>query len=50
MRIDPHPLLDVRAFATTFPRPLGDMPTPTELLALLSLDVPAPFKSDDAVR
>jgi DNA/RNA-binding domain of Phe-tRNA-synthetase-like protein len=50
MLIDPHPLLDVRAFTTTFPRPLGQMPTPPEFLALLSLQADAPFKSDDSVR
>ncbi len=50
LTIDPHPLLDVRAFVTTFPRPLGDMPSPPELTALLSLTAPAPLRSDDAVR
>jgi DNA/RNA-binding domain of Phe-tRNA-synthetase-like protein len=47
---DPHPLLDLRAFAATFPRPLGDAPSPPELLALLAADAPAPLASDDAVR
>src|SRR6202045_4891544 len=47
---DPHPLLDVRAFVTLFPRPLGEMPSPPELQALLSLDAPAPLRSDDGVR
>jgi DNA/RNA-binding domain of Phe-tRNA-synthetase-like protein len=50
LTIDPHPLLDLRAFATTFPRPLGEMPSPLELQALLSLDAQAPLQSDDAVR
>jgi DNA/RNA-binding domain of Phe-tRNA-synthetase-like protein len=50
MIVDPHPLLDLRAFNTTFPRPLGDMPTPPEIQALLSLQAPAPMQSDDAVR
>ncbi len=50
MKIDAHPLLDLRAFTTTFPRPLGDMPTPPETLALLSPQAAAPFKSDDSVR
>jgi DNA/RNA-binding domain of Phe-tRNA-synthetase-like protein len=48
--IDPHPLLDVRAFVTSFPRPLGEMPSPPELIALLSLTAPAPLRSDDSVR
>ena len=50
MIIDRHPLLDLRAFTTTFPRPLGELATPPDILALLSLNAEAPFKSDDAVR
>src|SRR5438477_2744 len=54
LAIDPHPLLDLRAFASAFPRPLGEMPSPPELLALLSLDAAAPLRSDatlpEAVR
>jgi DNA/RNA-binding domain of Phe-tRNA-synthetase-like protein len=50
LTIDPHPLLDVRAFVTVFPRPLGDMPSPAELRALLALDAAAPLRSDDGVR
>lgn len=46
-----HPLLDLRAFRTTLPRPLGEMPTPAGLLALLRLDAPeVPLHSDDNVR
>jgi DNA/RNA-binding domain of Phe-tRNA-synthetase-like protein len=48
--VDPHPLLDVRAFVTRFPRPLAEMPSPTGLKALLTVDAPAPLRSDDAVR
>src|SRR4029077_2936870 len=50
LTVDPHPLLDLRAFVTIFPRPLAEMATPAELQALLSLEAPAPFRSDDAVR
>jgi len=50
LTLDPHPLLDLCAFITTFPRPLGDMPSSPELLALLALDAPAPLQSDDNVR
>jgi DNA/RNA-binding domain of Phe-tRNA-synthetase-like protein len=50
LTVDPHPLLDLRAFVTTFPRPLADMPSPPELQQLLALDAPAPLRSDDAVR
>jgi DNA/RNA-binding domain of Phe-tRNA-synthetase-like protein len=50
LTVDAHPLLDLRAFVTEFPRPLGEMPSPPELQALLRLDAPAPLRSDDAVR
>jgi DNA/RNA-binding domain of Phe-tRNA-synthetase-like protein len=50
LTIDPHPLLDLRAFVTTFPRPLGEMPSPPEVTALLTEGVAAPLQSDDAVR
>lgn len=48
--VEAHPLLDLAAFVTRFPRPLGEMPSPPELTALLSLDAAAPFRSDDKVR
>jgi DNA/RNA-binding domain of Phe-tRNA-synthetase-like protein len=47
---DPHPLLDLRAFVTRFPRSLGDMPSPPELLEWLSPQAAAPLHSDDVVR
>jgi DNA/RNA-binding domain of Phe-tRNA-synthetase-like protein len=50
LTLDPHPQLDLRAFVTTFPRPLGDMSSSPELSAFLSLDAPAPLHSDDNVR
>jgi DNA/RNA-binding domain of Phe-tRNA-synthetase-like protein len=50
LTVDPHPLLELSAFVTTFPRPLGDMPSSPELRALLTLDTPAPLASDDNVR
>jgi DNA/RNA-binding domain of Phe-tRNA-synthetase-like protein len=50
LTIDPHPLLELSAFITTFPRPLGDMPSSPELVSLLSLDASAPLRSDDSVR
>lgn len=46
----PHPLLDLRAFTTTFPGPLGELSSPPELTALLKLDAPAPMRADDQVR
>jgi DNA/RNA-binding domain of Phe-tRNA-synthetase-like protein len=50
LTVDPHPLLDLRAFVTTFPQPLGQTPSPPELQALLVLEAPAPLRSDDGVR
>jgi DNA/RNA-binding domain of Phe-tRNA-synthetase-like protein len=50
LTVDPHPLLDLRAFVTTFPRPLGEMPSSADLLALLSLDAAAPLATSDEVR
>src|SRR6476469_3119045 len=50
LTIDPHPLLDVSAFVTTFPRPLGAISDTARLTALLALDAETPLRSDDAVR
>jgi len=50
LSIDPHPLLDWKAFTTAFPQALGEMASPPELQALLRLDAPAPLHSEDAVR
>ncbi len=50
LTLDPHPLLDLRAFVTTFPRPLGEMPSSPELLALLRPGAAAPLQSGDDVR
>jgi DNA/RNA-binding domain of Phe-tRNA-synthetase-like protein len=48
LTLDPHPLLDLAAFVTTFPRPLVEMVSP--LAGLLRPDAAAPMASDDAVR
>lgn len=45
-----HPLLDAQGFVTVFPSPLGQLPSPDWLLALLKLDGKAPISADDAVR
>jgi DNA/RNA-binding domain of Phe-tRNA-synthetase-like protein len=50
LSVDPHPLLDLRAFVTSFPRPLGESPAPREVTALLAEGAAAPLASDDAVR
>jgi DNA/RNA-binding domain of Phe-tRNA-synthetase-like protein len=48
--VTPHPLLDLGAFITEFPRPLGEMASPPELQALLTLAAPTPLRSDDTIR
>jgi DNA/RNA-binding domain of Phe-tRNA-synthetase-like protein len=50
LTVDPHPLLDLCAFVTTFPRPLGESPAPPEVTALLAEGAAGPLHSDDAVR
>jgi DNA/RNA-binding domain of Phe-tRNA-synthetase-like protein len=50
LTLDPHPLLDLRAFVTAFPRPLGEMPSPEGLRALLAAEGAGPLQSDDSVR
>ena len=50
LTIEPHSLLDLRAFETTFPQRLGELPSPAWLVALLALDAPAPLSRDEAVR
>nr|WP_217911146.1 phenylalanine--tRNA ligase beta subunit-related protein [Myxococcus sp. AM011] len=50
MTVEPHPSLDTLAFTTTFPAPLGSLPSPEWLVALLKSDASAPLSSDDAVR
>src|SRR5206468_3020287 len=50
LTVDPHPLLDLHAFVTTFARPLGESPSPPEVTALLAEGAAAPLSGDDAVR
>jgi DNA/RNA-binding domain of Phe-tRNA-synthetase-like protein len=50
LTVDPHPLLDLRAFVTRFPKPLDAMPAAPDLHALFSLEASAPLQSDDTVR
>ena len=48
-----HPLLDLHAFITRLPRPLGTMATPPEISSLLASDAATPFaasRPDDALR
>jgi DNA/RNA-binding domain of Phe-tRNA-synthetase-like protein len=50
LSVKPHPLLDLRAFVTRFPKPLAEIPSGSELLGLLTRDALAPLSSDDHVR
>lgn len=48
--VEPHPTARPAVFVTTFPRPLGELPSPTWLTGLLRLDATAPLQRDEAVR
>ena len=48
--VEPHPLLDLAAFSAELPRPLGDMPAPDWLVALLARDAEAPLARSEEVR
>jgi DNA/RNA-binding domain of Phe-tRNA-synthetase-like protein len=50
LTVEPHALLDLQGFVTTFPKPLQDLPSPPELRALLTVGAAAPLHSDDTVR
>lgn len=50
MTIVPDLGLSLGTFTATFPVPLGDVPTPAEVLDLLRLDADAPMTRDDGVR
>jgi DNA/RNA-binding domain of Phe-tRNA-synthetase-like protein len=50
LTVDQHPSLRCAAFTTTFAEPLGALPSPDWLVALLRLDAEAPSASDDALR
>jgi DNA/RNA-binding domain of Phe-tRNA-synthetase-like protein len=47
---DPHPLLELSAFVSHFPAPLGELATPPGILDLLQAAAPAPLRSSDEVR
>jgi DNA/RNA-binding domain of Phe-tRNA-synthetase-like protein len=50
LSVAPHPLLELNAFATTFSRPLGELPSPAQITALLAEKAVAPLSSDGDVR
>jgi DNA/RNA-binding domain of Phe-tRNA-synthetase-like protein len=48
--VEPHPLLGLGAFRASLPRPLGELPSPSWLVALLAPGAEAPLASSDALR
>ena len=50
LAVHQYPELDVGAFACELPSPLGELPSPDWLRALLVTGAPAPLSSDDTVR
>lgn len=50
LSVEPHPLLDLQAFVTTFPASLGELAASDSLTRCLSLATPAPVASSDEVR
>jgi DNA/RNA-binding domain of Phe-tRNA-synthetase-like protein len=50
LSVEPHSLLDLRAFVTDFPRTLGELFSAADLQELLSLEAAAPLQSSDKVR
>jgi DNA/RNA-binding domain of Phe-tRNA-synthetase-like protein len=53
LTIEPHPLLELAAFVTTFPAPLGELTTSPAIQSLLSAAgaaPTAPLTADEAVR
>jgi DNA/RNA-binding domain of Phe-tRNA-synthetase-like protein len=48
--IAPHPLLHAGIFASIYPRPLGEIPSPGWLLDLLRIDAAAPVERSEATR
>jgi DNA/RNA-binding domain of Phe-tRNA-synthetase-like protein len=48
--VDPHPLLDLAAFSSVFPAPLGSSAPPAWVTEGLLRDASAPLASDEAVR
>ena len=50
VQVDPHPLLAVACFVTTFPAPLATLATPKAASDALALDGPAPIERDESVR
>lgn len=50
IEVEPHPLLEARAFTTNWPRPLGEMPPLPRFDARLEGPEAPPFRTDDTTR
>ena len=50
LTVEPHPLLELRAFVTVFPDSLGSLTSSPALLDLLSLDAETPLQCSDEIR
>ena len=50
VQVDPHPLLKVATFVTTFPAQLSALSTPDVVRDALALDAPAPMRRDESLR
>jgi DNA/RNA-binding domain of Phe-tRNA-synthetase-like protein len=50
LRVDPHPLLDLVAFTTTFREPLGALASPPWLVDLLSIEADVPMARGEDIR
>ena len=50
VEVEPHPALDPAVCVASLPGPLGELPSPAWLTALLSADAEAPLAPDDDVR
>ena len=50
VEVEPHPLVRVAAFTTTFPAPLGALSTPLSASDALRLDAAAPLERNEETR
>jgi DNA/RNA-binding domain of Phe-tRNA-synthetase-like protein len=50
LTVHPHPLLDIAAFTSEFPRKLDEIETPAAIRDLAGMDARAPFASNDVVK
>src|SRR6185503_12176969 len=50
LAVEPHPLLALAAFTCELPAPLGELPSPSWLTALLALEAETPVQRDESVR